>query len=458
MPDASTRSPWWGFSAVAVGVFMATLDGSIVNVALPSIRGHFGASIGGVEAVVSVYLLVISATLLAAGRLGDVLGRRRVFTGGMLVFTLGSGLCGVAWSLPALVAARAVQALGAAAMMSMGPAIVTATFPRERRGQALGLVSSVVAAGLTAGAPAGGAILAFARWHGVFLVNLPVGVAGAVWAWRALPADPAPGGARFDLPGAAWLGVTLGVAIGALEAAPHATRTALALVVGAVMAAVVLWRVERRARAPLVDPALLGDRTVALGLIAALLTYAAVFHQMLLSPFFLSDVKGLGRVGLSAALTVVPLALMLTSPVSGWLSDRFGPRGPQAVGGLLLAASLAGLASADGATPMPVIVLLLALEGAGMGCFQPPNNSAVMGALPPASLGSGGGLLATARNVGMVVGVASGGALFELGERVSFVAGWRLALGAGAGLALAAGLLALGKPAGTAIPAARSPG
>src|SRR5512137_1571875 len=206
MSGEAARSPWVGFSAVSVGVFMATLDGSIVNVALPAIRRDFGASIGQVEAVVSAYLLVISAGLLAAGRLGDVLGRRRVFAGGMLLFTLGSGLCGFAWSLPVLVAARAVQALGASAMMAMAPAIVTSMFPRERRGQALGAVSSVVAAGLTAGAPAGGAILSFFSWNAIFLVNLPVGVAGAIWASRVLPADePAPD-ATFDRGGAAWFG------------------------------------------------------------------------------------------------------------------------------------------------------------------------------------------------------------------------------------------------------------
>ncbi len=446
MDAGSARSPWWGFSAVSVGVFMATLDGSVVNVALPAIRSHFGASIGGVEAVVSVYLLVISAALLAAGRLGDVLGRRRVFTGGMLLFTLGSGLCGSAWSLPALVAARGLQALGAAAMMSMGPAIVTQIFPRERRGQALGAVSSVVAAGLTAGAPVGGAILSFTSWHAVFLVNLPVGVIGAVWAWRALPEEPAGERPGMDLPGAAWLGVALATAIGAVEAAPHDGRWAMALAAAASVASAVLWRVERRSPAPLVDPELLGDRTISLGLLAALLSYAAIFHQMLLSPFFLTDVKGLSQAGLAASLTVVPVALMLTSPLSGWFSDRRGPRIPQVLGGLMVAAGLAWLATSDGATSMWAIVAAFALEGAGMGFFQPPNNSAVMGALRPAKLGSGGGLLATSRNVGMVLGVASGAALFEAGERTSFIQGWQLALGSGAVLALAAGLLALVKP------------
>jgi len=443
---SAERSPWWGFSAVSVGVFMATLDGSIVNVALPSIRKSFGASIPSVELVVSAYLLVTSAGLLAAGRLGDVLGRRRVYAGGLLLFTLGSGLCGFAWSLPVLVAARAVQALGATAMMSMGAAIVTSIFPSERRGRALGAVSSVVAAGLTAGAPLGAAILSFFPWSAIFLVNLPVGVAGAIWASRVLPPDLPEPGASFDWPGAAWFGAALASAIGALEVAPHSLPWAIALLGVAAAAALLLWRAERGAPSPLVDPELFGDRTVTLGLLAALLSYAALFHQTLLSPFFLSEVKGFGAAGLGAVLTVVPIALMVTSPIAGWLSDRYGPRGPQVLGGAMLAAGLFSLSLADGSSSMVSIVARLALEGAGMGFFQPPNNSAVMGALPRAKLGSGGGMLATSRNVGMVVGVALGGALFEAGGRTSFVAGWRLALGSGAAMALCAGLLALVKP------------
>jgi MFS family permease len=185
---------------------------------------------------------------------------------------------------------------------------------------------------------------------------------------------------------------------------------------------------------------------VTFGLVAGLLSYAALFHQTLLSPFFLVEVKGLGAAALAAALTVVPISLMVTSPVAGWLSDRLGPRGPQVLGGAMLAAGLASLSLADASSSMPSIVARLALEGAGMGFFQPPNNSAVMGALPTSKLGAGGGLLATARNVGMVVGVSAGGALFAWGEHRSFVAGWRLALGSGALLALAGALLGLVRP------------
>jgi EmrB/QacA subfamily drug resistance transporter len=434
---------------VAVGIFMATLDGSIVNVALPSIRADLGTDIGGVELVVSGYLLVISATLLAAGRLGDLWGSRRVYVGGMLLFTLGSGLCGASRTLPALVASRVVQALGASAMMAIAPAAVTAIFPAERRGRALGLISSVVAAGLTAGPPLGGLVVSTFSWPGIFLVNLPVGIAGAAWAARALPGGAGSPGARFDLPGAAWFALAAGAGVAGVEALPHHRGSSAALLAASLVLAAVFALRERRAPSPLLDASLLRDRTVSLGLVAGLLSYAALFHQTLLSPFFLSQVKGLGPGALGAMLTAVPIALSVSAPLAGWLSDRYGPRGPQVAGGLLLAAGLASLSLADASSSLPSLAARLALEGVGMGLFQAPNNSAVMGALPRARLGSGGGMLATARNMGMALGVAMGGALLVLGSGgepgsspEAYVAGWRLALASGGVLAVVAATLA----------------
>jgi EmrB/QacA subfamily drug resistance transporter len=446
-------SPWSGFSAVAVGVFMATLDGSIVNVALPAMRADLGVDIGGVELVVSVYLLAVSATLLAAGRLGDLWGTRRVYAAGMLLFTLGSGLCGISRSLPALVSARVVQALGASAMMAIAPAAITAIFPPERRGRALGLISSVVAAGLTAGPPLGGLVVSTFSWPGIFLVNLPVGLVGAFWATRALPGGSGTPGARFDLPGAAWFALAAGAGVAGVEVAPHHRGPAVALLASSLVLAAIFLRHERRAPSPLLDVGLLRDRTVSLGLLACLLSYAAMFHQTLLSPFFLSEVKGLSAGALGAMLTAVPIALSVSAPVAGWLSDRYGPRWPQVAGGLLLAAGLLSLAGADASSSLPSLAARLALEGVGMGLFQAPNNSAVMGALPRARLGSGGGMLATARNMGMVIGVATGGALLVLGSggdpessAAAYVGGWRLALLSGGGLGLLAAALGAVRP------------
>ena len=421
-PPAATsaaRSPWLIFSAIAVGNFMATLDGSIVNVALPVIGADVGAGVGRVEAVVTAFLATAALTLLPLGRLGDRVGHRRVYVAGLSVFTLGSVLCGLAGGLGALVAARVAQALGAAAMMSIGPAVVTAAFPARQRGQAIGAIGSVVAVGLTVGPPLGGFITQLLSWRWIFLVNLPVGILGVAWALRALPPDaPRP-------------------------AAVARGRSFLGLDV-------------------------LGRRPVALGLLAGLCSYAAMFASTLLTPFYLAIVRGLPPGGVGAILIAVPVAMSVASPVAGWLSDRFGTRRLPALGAALLGAGLFALSLAGPADPLWTVVARLALCGLGMGLIQAPNNSAVMGALPRDRLGSGGGLLATARSVGMVLGVEVAGALFssragEGADPATFLDGFALALGGAVAFALVCAVLsvaagaAAGATAGSARPGRVAP-
>lgn len=449
---AAPRSPWLGFSAVAVGTLMATLDGSIVNVALPTLRHELGASFAGVEWVVAGYLLVISAVLLSAGRLGDLLGHRRVYTGGLLLFTVGSGLCGAAHTLGGLVAARALQGLGASATMAMGPAIVTAIFPPERRGRALGAITSVVAVGLTLGPPLGGFIVQHLSWRWIFLPNLPIGVAGAVWASRVLPGTSLARRAGLDRVGALLLAVAFGAGIAAIQSSAEGGARTAALAGLAACAGAVLVRHVRRAPDPVVAPALFESRVFTAGLVAGLLSYAALFTSSFLTPFFLAHVKALSAGELGAMLTAVPLALSVSSPAAGWLSDRFGPRVLCPVGMAVLVAGLVGLAAAGPGDGLASIAARLAACGVGMGLFQPPNNSSVMGTLPRERLGSGGGLLATARNVGMVTGIAIAGALFRArgggaSDVASFLAGYRAALLAGACLAILSAAASLARDA-----------
>jgi MFS family permease len=388
------RSPWLAFSVVAVGTFMATLDGNIVNVALPTIGADLGAPVGRLQWIVNAYVLAITATLLLLGRLGDRLGHRAVYAGGLLVFTAGSVLCGLAPGLGALVASRVVQAAGASAMMAIGPAIVTAAFPPGMRGRALGTVGTVVAIGLTAGPPLGGLIVSTLSWRWVFYVNLPVGVAGAFWALRSLPRG---GGA---------------------------------------------------AGGPLLDTSPFRIPTFTLGLLAGFLSYAAMFSQTLLTPFLLARVLGVSPAALGLVLVSVPVALSVASPLSGWIADRFGGRGLQPLGMALLAVALVALSLAGPGSSLPSVAARLALAGLGMGLFQSPNNVVVMSALPRERLGSGGGLLATSRNGGMAAGVALAGAVMSVragadAAGAGFLAGYALALRAGAVLALAAGAVAL---------------
>src|SRR5512138_595655 len=282
---APTRSPWIAFSVVAVGTVMATLDGNIVNVALPTIGRELGAPVSRLQWIVNGYVLAITATLLVAGRLGDRLGQRRLYAGGLLLFTFGSALCGAAPGLGALVGARVLQALGASAMMAIGPAVLTASFPPTMRGRALGSIGTVVALGLTLGPPIGGLILSHLSWRWVFYVNVPVGIAGAAWALRILPRGGGGGG-------------------------------------------------------PLVDLAIFRIPTFTLGLVAGFLSYAAMFSQTFLTPFLLARVHGLppGRLGLF--LASVPVALSVSSPFAGWLADRFGARLLPVLGMIVLAGAL----------------------------------------------------------------------------------------------------------------------
>jgi MFS family permease len=378
---------------VAVGTLMATLDGNIVNVALPTLGAELGAPVNALQWIVNGYLLAITATLVLAGRLGDRLGHRSLYAAGLVVFTLGSALCGAAPVLGALVAARVLQALGASAMMAIGPAIVTASFPPEMRGRALGAVGTVVAVGLTLGPPLGGLVLANLSWRWVFYVNLPVGAAGVAWALRVLPRGGTGGG-------------------------------------------------------PVLDGAIFRIPAFSLGLVAGFLSYAAMFSQTFLTPFLLARVLRLepGRLGL--VLSAVPIALAGASPLAGWISDRFDARRLPAFGMLVLAGALSTLSLAGASSTVASVAAHLFVAGIGMGLFQAPNNATVMGSLPRARLGSGGGLLATARNAGMAAGVALAGALFatRAGPEASgpeFLGGYALALRAGALLALAAAAVSL---------------
>jgi EmrB/QacA subfamily drug resistance transporter len=460
MDAPRAASHWIVFSAVAVGTFMATLDGNIVGVALPTIGRELHAPIPRLEWIVNAYLLAISATLLAMGRAGDLLGHRTVYVAGLGLFTGGSVLCGAAPSIGLLNAARAIQAFGASALMAIAPAAITAAFPRERRGRALGAIGSVVALGLTAGPPLGGLILSHLSWRWVFYVNLPVGIAGAIWALRVLPrARPATGPRpRFDLGGAALLALALAAAIVAVDGLTHPRLADLVPVAIAAAAAAALWARERRAAAPLVDGALFRSRTLTLGLLAGFLSYAAMFSQTFLTPFFLTRVLSLppGRVGLGMA--AVPVALSVASPVAGWVADRFGARLLSPAAMLLLATGLWLVSRAGAGDGLAGVMARLAVCGLGMGLFQAPNNAAVMSSLPRERLGSGGGLLATARNLGMAVGTALAGGLFALRAPVeaggaAFLDGYGLALRGGAALALLAAVASMGRAASGVEPA-----
>jgi EmrB/QacA subfamily drug resistance transporter len=416
-PVARPQSPWAVFAVVAIGVLMATIDSSIVNVSLPVIARQFDAPLGGtVEWVVIGYLVTIAGLLLTSGRVADVLGRAVTWAAGLAVFTLASALCGAAPSLGALVVCRALQGVGSAGTMAAGPAMLVAAFPAHQRGRALGLNSLVVGLGISAGPTLGGIVTDHLGWRWIFFVNVPLGIVGIVASLRVLPRHKAPVRERVDWVGAALLALGLGGLTASLSFGGEIGWTSVPLLAGAAGAAAGLGGVVvriRRAQQPILDPTLFANRVFASASLSLLLAFMATFAVALFMPFYLAQVRGFPAARVGMLLTPLPLTVAVCAPLTGALADRIGTQRLAAGGMFLAAVGLAWLGTIEAEAPMARLVTNLVIIGVGQAVFQPPNNSALMGAAPRDRQGVAAGVLATGRVVGQSLSIALAGALFD---------------------------------------------
>ena len=415
-PAVAPRARWGVLLAIGLGTFMSALDGSVVNIVLPVVRQSFGASVAGIEWVVTVYLLVVSGLLLSVGRLGDLRGHRDVYTAGFLVFLLGSALCGLAPSVGFLVAARAAQAFGASMLFANSPAILTKSFPPEMRGRALGLQATMTYLGLTVGPSIGGWLTTALGWRSVFYINLPVGLLALALALRFVPRDAGRAASEgFDLRGALTFTaglVALLLALNQGHAWGWTAPATLALLAAAAALLVLFVVLERRVASPMLDLNLFRSRTFSAAAASALLNYTCVYTVLFLMPFYLLQARGLTPARAGLLLTAQPLLMAIVAPLSGSLSDRVGTRLPSVLGMGVFGLGLFLLSGLDLGSSNGEIIGVLAIAGVGIGVFVSPNNSALMGAAPAHRQGIAAGILALARNVGMVVGVGFAGAVF----------------------------------------------
>jgi EmrB/QacA subfamily drug resistance transporter len=415
---------WWALAVVQSGILMATIDGSIVNIALPTIMHDFGVGIETVELVVVAYLFAITLTLLSVGRLADMIGRKRVVVAGYAIFTLSSVLCGLAPTAAALIGCRLLQALGAACLMANGMAITSAVFPRNERGRALGINGTIVATGTTIGPSLGGLLIQAFGWRSIFMINLPLGLLavalGALVLREERISGPRRASQRFDFPGAVLSGLGLGaLLLGFQRAASEGAFDAicLAFVVAGVALLGVLVVVERRTPDPLLDMRLFTVRAFSYGSVAAFLSFVAMSTNIFLMPFYLQLV--LGHSPLEAGLMLSPVSLMLAfvAPLAGWLSDRVGSRSLTTLGLGCSGLGFLWLSTLGTDAHYVDVILRLLLVGLGMGLFQAPNSSAVLGATPRERLGVASGFLSAMRNLGMVLGTSLAAAVLAGGLR-----------------------------------------
>ncbi|MCZ7541107.1 MAG: MFS transporter [Anaerolineae bacterium] len=414
VPQADYSRKWWVLLSVAMGTFLSTIDSSIVNVALPTLEDKLNTRFATVQWVVVAYLLVVTSLILGVARLGDMIGKKRIYLTGMAVFTVASLLCGLAPSVGFLIAFRVVQGLGAVMMQALGMAIVTEAFPRTERGRALGIMGTVVSLGISIGPTVGGLLIGTVGWRAIFLVNLPVGIVGFALVQRHVPDWRPPGGQRFDALGAALLLIALlALALGLTFGPEQGWGSApiLALLISAALGFAVFLAVEKHLAQPMVDLRLFRDPLFSISLLTGFLVFMVIAGMFVL-PFYLEWVKGYdpGRVGLF--LTVMPVALGLSAPIAGSLSDRYGSRGISLVGLVIVVGACLGIATLQENTSAMGYILRLLPLGLGVGIFQSPNNSAIMGAAPRERLGVASGLLSLSRAFGQVTGLPLIGAVF----------------------------------------------
>lgn len=407
---------WLVLATLAFGTFMATLDSSIVNIALPTIRRELNAG-DSVEWVILSYLLTTTSTLLIMGKLSDWLGRRRMYITGFAIFVLGSLLCGLSWNIGSLITFRVVQGLGAAMIFAIGPAIISDTFAPAERGQALGLMGAVVAAGSSAGPVAGGLLLANFGWQSIFFVNLPIGML-AIWrASVVLPASPRQPQQSFDLVGAGLFLVGIITLLTGLDFGPEPEYGwNNPLVLGMLSAGVVLltgffwW--ESRTPAPMLKLSLFQSRPYTSAIVAAWLGFVASGGNLFIIPFFLQQLLGFTPQKAGLVLLSGPLTLSIVAPIGGYLSSRLPTRWLATAGLLLTASGYFAFSFLQADWDWHDVVWRTALISCGFALFQSPNSSSALNSAPLSERGIASSMIAFMRNMGFVVGIALAAAIW----------------------------------------------
>ncbi|MCA0301294.1 MAG: MFS transporter [Proteobacteria bacterium] len=414
---AIARQPsyrWLVVGTVCIGSLMGQIDASMTQLLLPRLEVFFDTRLSGVSWVAVSYLVSMASFTPIFGRMADMFGHKLLYAAGFLTFIIGSMLCGYAQTLPLLVAFRVLQGVGAALITANSVAIVVMVAGREARGRALGIQAAAQAVGLCTGPALGGLILDTLDWHWAFWINVPIGLLSVLLSWLVVPRSELPTVREsFDWRGAFLLLPSLTAVVAVLNQG-HAWGFTSPAMIGCGVAALVLLAlfvsVEHHSPAPLLDLRLLANPVFLLGNIASFLSYASLFGVFFLVPFVLVRVYADNSLQAGLRLSVLPVALALVSPIGGALYDRFGARLPAVAG---LATCLAGLAllhwSLDGSSDhLGLVIVALAVFGAGQGLFISPNNSAIMAAAPAEETGQAAAVLNLMRLLGISAGIASG--------------------------------------------------
>lgn len=401
---------WLILIATCLFTFMSTLDGSIVNIAMPTMSKDLAISMNEAEWIVSVYMITICCLLIFWGRISDTIGKIKIFKIGTLIFIMGSLFCGISSTLEMLLISRIIQATGASMTMATNYGIITENFPPEMRGRSLGVLGSFVSLGSIAGPGIGGVIIQKYTWHYIFLINIPIGIFAFVLGYFVFPKSK-----KKDIPlNLDYLGFILfdmfiislfmGIFIG--QVIGFTKLSIIILFIIAVCSFVGFIFREKGAKNPLIDLTIFNNKSFSVGLTCAVLIFSSNLFMNTLLPFYLQDTLKLSSLMSGFILMCVPIAMVIVAPISGALSDKIGSEGLTFLGLFIVSISQLLFILIGLKTTISYLVILTLLAGTGVALFQSPNNSIIMSSVEHNHLGIAGSINSLARNIGMVTGLS----------------------------------------------------
>ncbi len=416
----------WALASLSLSMLMTSLDTSIANAGLPTLARAFAASFHAVQWIILAYLLAITTLIVSAGRLGDVVGRRRLLLAGIGTFTVASLLCGIAPTLWLLVAARAAQGLGAAIMMALTVAMIGETVPKARVGSAMGLLGTMSAIGTTLGPSLGGVLIAAFGWRTIFLINVPLGVVNLLLAQRFLPVDrplATTDRAGFDGWGTLLLTLTLGAyALAMTAGGTQVGPRNIMLFLGAVFGFGAFVIVEANTASPLIQLAMFRDRVLSASLATGTIVSTVLMSTLVVGPFYLSRALGLTTAVVGLSLSAGPLAAALAGVPAGRMVDRFGGQRMTIAGLIGLAIGALALALLPRSVGLAGYLVPIVVMTVNYALFQAANNTVIMTDVRPEQRGVISGMLSLSRNLGLITGASMMGAVFAIAAATTDVA------------------------------------
>jgi len=406
---------WHPIVLASVGMLMATLDTSIVNLALPTLTKEFNTDISKIQWVILSYSLAITTSLMIFGRLSDIYGRKLIYCAGLLIFTIGSVLCALSSNSIQLISFRFVQGIGASMIITNAYNIIRHAFPEKERAEPYGYLSTIIGIGLMTGPAFGGFLIDRFGWQSIFYINIPVGLLGTVYTLKTLKSEEIKNDSKFDIPGAVCMAISLtslvfGITLGQEQG--WKSMQIIGLFTSFIAFFLIFLFVEHRSFQPMLELSVFKNRQFLASNASSVFHFASLFAIVILVPFYLENILGFSTKEVGITLISIPLVMALVSPVSGRITDETNSYIPSSMGMVICALALFLLGNLDKESSSLDLLISLGMMGLGMGLFQPPNNSIVTGSLPLCQSGIASSSLPLFRNLGMIIGTAISVAIF----------------------------------------------